>query len=129
MDTINVSGYPAGGFSQWTKAAQEISTLPSCSVQQLNERLRIESPFLLYVRDIRNRDPVGHIQNAHQRYVGEILFHLDEIPGDKPLVIYCDAGYKGSLAASIPALHNYRDMTNVPGGITAWKRAGFTIEK
>ena len=125
----NIAGYLAGGFTQWTKAAQEISTLPTCSVQQLNERLRIESPFLLDVRDIKNRDSVGYIRNAHHRYVGELSSHLDEIPRDKPLVIYCDAGYKGSLAASILALHNYRDMTNVLGGITAWKRAGFSVEK
>lgn len=119
----------SGGFTQWTKAAQEISTLPTCSVQQLNERLRIESPFLLDVRDIKNWNPVGHIKNANHRYVGELSFHLDEIPKDKPLVIYCDAGYKGSLAASILALHNYKNMTNVPGGMTAWKRAGFKVEK
>jgi hydroxyacylglutathione hydrolase len=44
-------------------------------------------------------------------------------------VIYCDAGYKGSLAASILALHQYRNLTNVLGGMTAWKRAGFQTEK
>jgi len=125
----NVAGYLAGGFPLWTKAAQEISTLPTCSVQQLKERLQTESLFLLDVRDSKNWNTVGHIQNAHHRYVGELSFHLDEIPRDKPLVIYCDAGYKGSLAASILALHNYRNMTNVLGGMTAWKQAGFNIEK
>jgi hydroxyacylglutathione hydrolase len=125
----NVAGYLAGGFSQWTKAAQEIVTLPTCSVQQLEKHLRTESPFLLDVRDIRNWNSVGHIPHAHHRYVGELPSHLDEIPRDQPLMIYCDAGYKGSLAASILAQNNYRDLTNVLGGMTAWKRAGFTIEK
>ena len=125
----NVAGYLAGGFPLWTKAAQEIFTLPTCSVKQLQTRLRTESPFLLDVRDNKNWNSVGHIQNAHHRYVGELPFHLDEIPKEKPLVIYCDAGYKGGLAASILALHNYNDMTNVLGGMTAWKRAGFTIER
>ncbi|MFA6226626.1 MAG: rhodanese-like domain-containing protein [Methanoregula sp.] len=117
----NVAGYLAGGFPQWTKAAQEIVTLPTCSVQQLNERLKTESPFLLDVRDIKNWNTVGHIPNAHHRYVGELSSHLEEIPRDKPLVICCDAGYKGSLAASILARNNYKDMTNVLGGMTAWK--------
>ena len=125
----NVAGYLAGGFPLWTKAAQEIHTLRTCSVQQLKERLKTESPFLLDVRDSKNWDSVGHIHNAHHRYVGELAFHLDEIPGDRALVIYCDAGYKGSLAASILARYNYQDMTNVLGGMTAWKRAGFSIEK
>jgi hydroxyacylglutathione hydrolase len=125
----NAAGYLAGGFPLWTKTAQEINTLPTCSVQHLRERLLTESPFLLDVRDIRNWNAVGHIKTAHHRYVGELSSHLDEIPHNKPIVIYCDAGYKGSLAASILARHNYRDLTNVLGGMTAWKRAGFSIEK
>jgi hydroxyacylglutathione hydrolase len=98
-------------------------------VQQLKIRLLTESPFLLDVRDIRNWKSVGHIKNAHHQFVGELFSHIEEIPLDKPLVIYCDAGYKGSLAASILALHNYRDMTNVLGGMTAWKHAGFKVER
>ena len=125
----NVSGYLAGSFFQWTKTAQEISTLSTCSVQQLHERLQTESPFLLDVRDIKNRVSVGYIRNSHHRYIGELSSHLDDIPRDKPIVIYCDTGYKGSLAGSILALHNYRDLTNVLGGMTAWKRAGFSVEK
>jgi len=125
----NIAGYLAGGFPQWTKSAQEFGTLPTCSVQQLNNRLKTESPFILDVRDIRNWNTVGHIPGAHHRYVGELPLHLDEIPHNEPLVICCDAGYKGSLAASILARHNYREMTNVLGGMTAWKRAGFPTEK
>ncbi|MDO9325352.1 MAG: MBL fold metallo-hydrolase [Methanoregula sp.] len=125
----NISGYLAGGFPQWTKNAQEFGTLLTCSVQQLNERLRTESPFILDVRDSKNWNTVGHIPTAHHRYVGELLSHTDECPRDRPLVICCDAGYKGSLAASLLARHGYTDMTNVLGGMTAWKRAGFRIEK
>jgi len=125
----NVAGYVKGGFPQWTKAAQEFTTLPTCSVQQLKERLETESPYILDVRDIKNWNLLGHIQDAHHRYVGELTDHLDEIPKKEPLVICCDAGYKGSLAASILALHNYTKMTNVLGGMTAWIRAGYSIEK
>jgi hydroxyacylglutathione hydrolase len=124
----NLAGYLGGGFPAWTKAAQEIHTLPTCSVQQLKDRLETESPFLLDVRDSKNWETFGHIRGAHHRYVGELPDHLDEIPRHEPLVIYCDAGFKGSLAASILARHQYRNMTNVLGGITAWKRAGFSVE-
>ena len=125
----NVAGYLAGGFPLWTKAAQEIGTLSTCSVQQLNERRKSVSPFLLDVRDRKNWDSIGHIPGAHHRYVGELASHLDEVPRNRPLAIYCDAGYKGGLAASILARHGYHEVTNVLGGMTAWKRAGFPIEK
>jgi hydroxyacylglutathione hydrolase len=126
-DTI--AGYLAGGFPLWTKTAQEIAAIPVCSVYQLKTRLETESPFILDVRDNKNWNSVGHIRNAHHRYIGELPDHLDEIPKNEPVVVCCDAGYKGSLAASILARHNYTDMTNVLGGMTAWKRAGFSIVK
>jgi hydroxyacylglutathione hydrolase len=125
----NIAGILSGGFPVWTKAAQDIGTVPTCSVRQLKDRMEKENPFLLDVRDRKNWGTVGHIRGAHHIYIGELPLHLDEIPKNQPLVIYCDAGYKGSLAASILAIHNYRSMTNVLGGMTAWKKAGFPIEK
>jgi len=126
-DTI--AGILSGGFPAWTKAAQDIGTVPTCSVQQLKDRLEKEHPFILDVRDIKNWRAVGHIPGAHHIYIGELPHHLDQIPKNEHLVVYCDAGYKGSLAASILALHQFPTMTNVLGGMTAWKKAGFRIEK
>jgi hydroxyacylglutathione hydrolase len=125
----NIAGYVSGGFPAWTKAAQEIATLPTCSVHQLKARLETESPYILDVRDNKNWNNAGHIQHAHHRYIGELPHHIAEIPKNEPVVITCDAGYKGSLAGSLLARHDYTNMTNVLGGMTAWIRAGFRIEK
>ena len=124
----NLAGILAGGCPAWTKAAREIATIGTCSVMQLKERLEKDAVFLLDVRDIKNWHTVGHIRSAHHVYVGELLQHLGEIPKNKPVVIYCDAGFKGSLAASILARNNYRAVTNVLGGMAAWRQAGFDLE-
>ena len=87
----------------------------TCSVQQLKERLEKENPFILDVRDIKNWRAVGHIPGAHHIYIGELPQHLDEIPKNEPIVVYCDAGYKGSLAASILAIHQYRNHDQCSG--------------
>ena len=126
-DTI--AGVLSGGFPAWTKAAQDIGTVSTCSVKQLKERLDKEHPFILDVRDMKNWHAVGHIPGAHHIYIGELPLHLDEIPKYGHIVVYCDSGYKGSLAASLLTLHQYRYLTNVLGGMTAWKKAGFRIEK
>jgi hydroxyacylglutathione hydrolase len=126
-DTI--AGVLSGGFIVWTKAAQDIGTIRTCSVRQLKERLEKENPFILDVRDIKNWRTVGHIRGAHQIYIGELPQHLAEIPKNEPIVVYCDAGFKASLAASILAINQYHDVTNVLGGMTAWKNAGYRIEK
>lgn len=81
------------------------------------------------MRDIKNYNSVGHIRGAHYIYVGELPAHLSEIPKNEPIFVYCDAGYKGSLAASYLTMNHYHNVTNVLGGVQAWKRAGFRIEK
>jgi hydroxyacylglutathione hydrolase len=128
MGYDNIRGYLAGGFPAWFKGAQETGTIPTCTVQQLHEALKTGSPFLLDVRDIKNWRSVGHIRGAHHRYIGELPEHMDEVPRDEPVFVYCDAGYKGGLASSLLARKQYRNITNVLGGITAWKRAGYPIE-
>ena len=45
----SIAGIVSGGFPAWTKAAQDIGTVPTCSVQQLKERLDKEQPFILDV--------------------------------------------------------------------------------
>lgn len=125
----NLIGYLAGGFASWYRNAQNTVTNGSCTVQQLNERLARDRPFILDVRDDKNWNAVGHIHGAHHRYIGELPHHLDEIPKNEPVIIYCDSGYKGSLGASILQIHRYTDVTNVLGGIQAWKQAGFKLEK
>lgn len=125
----NIAGFLAGGFPGWTKAAREINTIPTCSVQELKVRRDTGTPYLLDVRDIKNRRAVGFIPGSDHIYVGEVPQHIDRIPRDRPVYIYCDAGYKGSLAASYLAARNYHNITNVLGGMTAWKQAGFRVEK
>jgi hydroxyacylglutathione hydrolase len=128
MGYDNINGVLAGGIGAWYKSAREIGTTGACSVQDLKEQLDRSTPFLLDVRDIRNRRAFGHIRNSHHIYVGDLPHRLREIPANEPIFVYCDAGYKGSLAASILAQNHYHSVTNVLGGMTAWKEAGFRIE-
>jgi hydroxyacylglutathione hydrolase len=125
----NITGFLAGGFPAWSKAAGETRSFSTCTARELHDRLEKENLFLLDVRDIRNRISVGHIRGAHHRYIGELPEHLDEVPKNEPVVVYCDAGYKGSLAAGILEKNQYRYITNLLGGMTAWKQAGYRIER
>ncbi len=123
----NIAGILNGGFPAWTRAAGNIGTVQTCSVWQLKDILATEHVFLLDVRDSKNRNNYGYITGSHHIYAGELAGRVTEIPRDIPVYIYCDSGYKGSLAASILALHDYPAITNVLGGMTGWINAGFTI--
>jgi hydroxyacylglutathione hydrolase len=123
------AGWLAGGFPAWFRAAQPVEMTGTCTVQALIEQLARKTPFLLDVRDRKNREHVGHIPGSAHVYIGELPQHIREIPKDRPVIIYCDSGYKGSLAVSVLAGHGFSDVTNVLGGMQAWVQAGYPVEK
>ena len=123
----NLAGFLAGGFPAWYRGAQETGSFAACTVQDLYGMLKAKSPFILDVRDSRNFQSAGHISGAYHVYVGELPGHLAEIPGDRPVVVTCDAGYKGSLAASFLAKNGFSSITNLLGGMQAWMRAGYPV--
>jgi hydroxyacylglutathione hydrolase len=125
----NLAGYLAGGFIEWAKHAGETARIGTCSVQEAARTLHRDSVFVLDVRDIRNRDEQGHIEGSHHRYVGELPQHISEIPKNRPVLVYCDAGYKSSLAASVLVRHGITNVTNMLGGFTAWKKGGYPLQK
>jgi hydroxyacylglutathione hydrolase len=121
----NIDSYLARGFDAWFKGAGEIKTVNIWTVHELKENIDDDSIFLLDVR--KNVDwPKMHIEGAYHIFVGELKERLSELPRDKSIVIYCDVGYKTSLAVSVLEKHGFNNLTNVLGGITAWVKAGYS---
>jgi hydroxyacylglutathione hydrolase len=124
----NLSGYLSGGFPSWFKSALPVAAIEAWSVQELEERQNRQDIFILDVRDIENVERLGKVPGAHHIYIGELPGRLPEVPRNRQVAVYCDAGYKGSLGASILARNGYEKVANVLGGMTAWIRAGYGIE-
>jgi hydroxyacylglutathione hydrolase len=127
----NLRGYLAGGFPGWYKAGERFSRHRVWSVRDLQSAIEsgTEELYLLDVRDIRNREKAGHITGDHHMYVGELLGRIRDVPENADIVVYCDAGYKGCLAASYLSLHGYPRVTNILGGFAGWSAAGLPVEK
>ncbi|MES0837312.1 MBL fold metallo-hydrolase [Nocardiopsis tropica] len=73
------------------------------------------------VLDVRNRTEhaAGHIPGSAQLSAGRILWHLDELPDDGPVVTYCQAGARNSVAASALRRAGY-DVVELDGSYTGW---------
>ncbi len=123
----NLLGYLAGGFATWYKNAQPTERVDTWSVHELMEN-RETDIYLLDVREISQWKKDGYIQGAHRTYVGELEDHLDKIPHTH-VVVYCDSGFKTGIATSILKSHGYESVTGVLGGMIAWKKAGYPLEK
>ena len=54
--------------------------------------------------------------------LGEVMSRREEIPVDKPTVIYCEKGIRSSII--IQRLENigFNNLYNLSGGVSAWKK-------
>jgi len=71
----------------------------------------------------------GHIPNTRHIFLGELRQHLGTLDKTKPTAVYCDSGYRASIATSILKLEGFGCVCNVPGSWQAWKNGGFPVEK
>ena len=70
----------------------------------------------------------GHIEGALHIPANKIL-NSDQVDGNRPIAVICGGGFRSSIAASLLARHGLRNLSNVVGGMGAWKRTNLpTIE-
>ena len=75
-------------------------------------------PFLLDVREVMEW------QNMNLAHLGAVLVpmrevpgRMDEIPRDRPVVVYCHTGVRSLEVAKLLAAEGYEDVRNLEGGI------------
>jgi len=61
-------------------------------------------------------------------FLGELRERLGKLDRTKPTAVYCDSGYRASIATSILQQAGFTGVCNVPGSWQAWKEAGFPVE-
>ena len=76
------------------------------------------------IHELRRRDSGSKTIN-----IGSVDPGLDEIPRDRPVVIYCSSGYRGGMGAALLLENEYVDVWNMLGGTNAWKALGYPLVK
>ncbi|MER8046746.1 FAD-dependent oxidoreductase [Streptomyces sp. NPDC094032] len=61
----------------------------------------------------------GALPDALNIPVDELRARLDELPTDRPLIVYCQVGVRGHTAARLLTQHGYR-ARNLDGGYLTW---------
>lgn len=124
----DIEGYLDDGIFAWEDHGYELSRLESISVHDLDERLKkgTGKPFLLDVRTEKEWE-AAHIDGAHHIHGGLLEDRFAEVPKDRPVAVICGSGYRGSIAASFLKREGYQDVSNVLGGMTAWRNSGLPV--
>jgi rhodanese-related sulfurtransferase len=53
--------------------------------------------------------------------------HLNQIPTDRPVVLYCSTGYRSAMGVMTLHLLNYDNVQGFPPSFAGWKAAGEAI--
>lgn len=87
------------------------------------------APTLIDVRSVDEWNKDGYIEGAINIPLPEFMANLDKLPADKaaPIVVYCGVGYRGATALTILRVMGYTNVTNLKGGMGAWKTAQMPV--
>jgi hydroxyacylglutathione hydrolase len=105
----NVQGYVTG-----------IGGLPLSSPRLIHAE-EIEGFEASLVLDVRTKTEhtAGHIPGSQQLHGGRVLWNLDQLPGQGPIVTYCQSGVRSSVVASTLRRAGY-DVLELKGSYAAW---------
>jgi glyoxylase-like metal-dependent hydrolase (beta-lactamase superfamily II)/rhodanese-related sulfurtransferase len=125
LDTV--IGYLDGGFRSVDARPSLIVQTERMTPERAAERLSAsDRPVLVDVRSPHERD-AKRIEGSLSIPGQELRERLDELPRDRPILVYCAGGYRSSLAASLMQRAGITEVAEIAGGIAGWEAAKLPI--
>ena len=112
-DPVAIAGYVAGNILSGKMSPLYWRELKDASLGQVT------------LVDVRTKDEfeLGAIPGAVNLPLDELRAHLDEIPRDKPVWLYCGVGLRGYLASNILKENGFKEVRNLVGGLKTYHAA------
>ncbi|GAB4183591.1 MAG: rhodanese-like domain-containing protein [Roseiflexaceae bacterium] len=82
-----------------------------------------ESLVLIDVRSPEEYAQDGHIAGSRLMPLPMLATRLNEIPKHTPVICICRSGNRSRAACEVLAQHGF-EVTNMSGGMMAWRQAG-----
>lgn len=113
----------AGCKTQETKPA----SITNVTADEVYKMLSSNKDY--FILDVRSKEEFnsGHIEGAYLLPVSELENRLEELPQDKPIIVYCRSGSRSTSAANILLGKGFKEIFNMTGGITEWQSKGFPV--
>lgn len=122
----SVVGY-FSDIEEWAET-HELETLEQITACDLYNHIKEKNVHVIDVRSKSEFDS-GHLPGALHIHGGHLKDRLKEIPADKKLIIQCQSGDRSNIASSVLLANGFKNVTNLSGGINAWKHEGLPVEK
>lgn len=92
---------------------------------------RLHEDGTAVIVDVRERFEweEARIPGATHIPLGELADRADEIPDDQTVILQCRSGARSAEACAHLLQLGHDEAYNLEGGILAWHRAGFPVER
>ena len=116
-----------------TEALDQVKTI---STDDAYEKLSKNECNLIDIRDIRELDKEGRVENSNHIPRGMLEFWLDpdsvyfkdgKLDMNKEMVLFCAGGLRSALAAKTLQDMGFKKVSHIDGGFAALKQSKFKI--
>ena len=116
-----------------SEALEEIKTI---STDEAHEMITNNQCNLIDIRDVRELEKEGKVENANHIPRGMLEFWLDpdsvyfkkgKLDLDKEMVLFCAGGLRSALAAKSLKDMGFKKVSHIDGGFGALKQSKFKI--
>jgi glyoxylase-like metal-dependent hydrolase (beta-lactamase superfamily II)/rhodanese-related sulfurtransferase len=114
-----VVGYLADGIAAWTREDLPVEEIPQITVEELAQAARGDEVEVIDVRRVPEWQE-GHVAGARHKPLNRLMSALDDVDPNAPIAVYCKAGYRSAIGASLLQRNRFQQVMNVIGGFDAW---------
>lgn len=113
-------------LNEWREAGHALVASRQVSPGDVPARMKDGS----IVVDVRSTSEwrSGHIAGSLHIPLGRLVAQLQERPRSEPIVLVCESGSRSAIGASLMTAAGFTDVTNLTGGIAAWRRENLPLE-
>jgi len=123
----HVAGYLQNGMRSLESRPDLVAFTEHLSAPFAEELLSSSQPPLaIDVRTPREREQ-KHIGGSLGIPLNHLTEHLETLPKNRPLLVYCAGGYRSSIAASLLQRSGFDPVCEIAGGIAAWEAAKLSV--
>jgi rhodanese-related sulfurtransferase len=117
----NIAGFLDGGMQALDPRPELLARIERITAATLAEQLSAPAPPL--VLDVRAEHEwrQARLGGSLNIPLGQLLGRLDELPGERALVVHCQSGYRSSIGASLLRRAGRERIADLVGGIGAWQ--------
>jgi len=123
----NVAGFLAEGMRSLEARPDLTAKTERLSAPLAAEMLSSkDAPVLIDVRTPREHAQ-KFIEGSLSIPLNHIVERSDDLPKNRPVLVYCAGGYRSSIAASLLQRHGFDQVSEIAGGFAAWDAAKLAV--